>query len=101
MIPTASVNRVRTGPARPTGPAPRAQPHEAADGAAARGRHMTMRADSSNIAQYRELTQMVDFVETEWGFDEEFDGPTFLWDPTISSCSQHSGVPVRCAHGSR
>ena len=35
---------------------------------------MTMRADSSNIAQYRELTQMVDFVETEWGFDEEFDG---------------------------
>ncbi|RYP99325.1 hypothetical protein PG2115B_1383 [Bifidobacterium pseudolongum subsp. globosum] len=50
---------------------------------------MTMRADSSNIAQYRELTQMVDFVETEWGFNEEFDGPTFLWDPTISSCSQH------------
>ena len=29
------MNRVRTGPARPTGPAPRAQPHEAADGAEA------------------------------------------------------------------
>ena len=29
---------------------------------------MTMRADSSNIAQYRELTQMVDFV-TAYGKD--------------------------------
>ena len=50
---------------------------------------MTMRAERPGLLKYRELAQMQDFVDHEWGFADDFDGPTFLWDPTISTCARH------------
>ena len=53
------------------------------------GNTMTMRSDRANLTAYRELTQIQDFIDNEWGFSDEFDGPTFLWDPTVGTCSRH------------
>lgn len=60
---------------------------------------MTMRAERSGLLKYHELAQMQDFVDDEWGFADEFDGPTFLWDPAIGTCAHHddalrADVPV-------